>query len=50
MEKVLSSLRKKYQDNEIALGIFAEMDKEINLYKKYSDIFGYEFFVMQKLD
>lgn len=50
MEKVLSRLKKKYQDNEIALGIFAEMDKEIHLYKKYSDIFGYEFFVMQKLN
>lgn len=47
MEKELSRLRKKYQDNQTALAAFNEMEKEINFYKKYSDFYGYEFFVMQ---
>jgi ubiquinone/menaquinone biosynthesis C-methylase UbiE len=49
MEIELTRLNKKYQGNEIALGIFEEMKNEINLYKKFSDFYGYEFFIMQKL-
>ncbi|MGD9334190.1 MAG: hypothetical protein PVJ50_04290 [Desulfobacterales bacterium] len=48
MQKELLRLNKKYQGNEIALGIFQEMEKEINLYKKFSDFYGYEFFIMQR--
>ena len=50
MEEELARLNKKYQGNEIALGIFEEMKNEINLYKKYSDYFGYEFFIMQRIN
>ena len=50
MEEELARLNKKYQGNEIALGIFEEMKNEINLYKKYSDFFGYEFFIMQRIN
>jgi SAM-dependent methyltransferase len=50
MEKVLVRLNEKYQDNETALGIFEETKKEIDLYKEFSDFYGYEFFIMQKLD
>lgn len=50
MEKELTHLNKKYQSNEIALGIFEEMKNEINLYKKFSDFYGYEFFIMQKIN
>jgi len=32
----------------IALDIFEEMKNEINIYEKFSDFFGYEFFIMQK--
>jgi len=32
----------------MALGVFEEMKKEINFYKKYSDFYGYEFFIMQR--
>ena len=49
MEKELDRLNDKYQGNEIALGIFEEMRNEIDLYKKYSGCYGYEFFVMQKI-
>jgi len=50
MEEELSRLNKKYQGNEIALGIFEEMKNEINLYKKYSDFYGYDFFIMQRVN
>jgi SAM-dependent methyltransferase len=48
MENELTRLNKKYQGNKIALGIFEEMKNEINLYKEYSDFYGYAFFIMQK--
>lgn len=50
MEEELSRLNKKYQGNEIALGIFEEMKNEIDLYKKFSDFYGYEFFIMQRIN
>lgn len=50
MEEELSRLNHKYQGNETALGIFEEMQNEINFYKKYSDFYGYEFFIMQKVN
>jgi ubiquinone/menaquinone biosynthesis C-methylase UbiE len=50
MEKELTRLNKKYQGNEIALGIFEEMKNEIDLYKEFSDFYGYEFFIMQKFN
>jgi ubiquinone/menaquinone biosynthesis C-methylase UbiE len=49
MEIELTRLNEKYQGNEIALGIFEEMKNEINLYRKFSDSYGYEFFIMQKI-
>jgi SAM-dependent methyltransferase len=50
MEKELDRLNDKYQGNEIALGIFEEMRDEVELYKKYSGCYGYEFFVMQRIN
>lgn len=49
MESVLTDLKNQYKGNDVALGVFSEMAKEIRLYKQYSDCFGYEFFVMQSL-
>jgi hypothetical protein len=40
----------KYQGNEIALDIFEEMKNEIDLYKEFSDFYGYAFFIMQKIN
>jgi len=48
IEKELPRLNKKYQGNEIALGVFEGFRNEINLYKKYSEFYGYEFFGMKK--
>ena len=50
MQEELIRLNKKYQGNEIASGIFDEMQNEINLYKKFSDFYGYEFFIMQRVN
>ena len=50
MDEELTRLNRKYQGNEIALGIFDEMKNEIELYKKFSDFYGYEFFIMQKIN
>ena len=50
MEEELTRLNDKYQGNENALSIFEEIKKEIDLYKRFSDFYGYEFFIMQKID
>lgn len=48
MKKRINELKKKYHDNNIALQVFEECEKEIKIYNTYSDYFGYEFFIMQK--
>ena len=48
MKKKINELKKKYYDNKNALQTFEECEKEIKIYNKYSDYFGYEFFIMQK--
>ncbi len=48
MEKELPRLNKKYQGNEVALAVFEGFKNEADFYKKYSEFYGYEFFVMQK--
>ena len=50
MEEEITRLNKKYRSNKTALDIFEEMKKEIILYKKFSDFYGYEFFVMQRIN
>jgi ubiquinone/menaquinone biosynthesis C-methylase UbiE len=48
MNRVIKELKKKYHNNKIALQVFEKCEKESKIYDKYSDYFGYEFFVMQK--
>lgn len=48
LEKRIRRLKEKYTDNEKALSVFDKSQKEIDDYKKYSEYFGYEFFVMRK--
>jgi ubiquinone/menaquinone biosynthesis C-methylase UbiE len=48
MKKNINIFKKKYDNNEIALQTFKMCEKEIKIYNKYSDYFGYEFFIMQK--
>ncbi|MBS3802786.1 MAG: class I SAM-dependent methyltransferase [Candidatus Thermoplasmatota archaeon] len=48
MEKRIKLLKEKYKDNKTALKVFETAGHEIDVFKKYSDYFGYEFFVMKK--
>jgi ubiquinone/menaquinone biosynthesis C-methylase UbiE len=47
-EKKLVSLRRKYKGNQDAQAIFDEFQLEIDMYRKYSDYYGYGFYIMQK--
>lgn len=48
MGEELIRLKKKYRGNESAAGVFEEMSHEISFFEKFSDFFGYEFFIMEK--
>jgi ubiquinone/menaquinone biosynthesis C-methylase UbiE len=48
MGEELIRLKKKYKGNEIASGVFDEISYEISFFEKFSDFFGYEFFIMEK--
>jgi ubiquinone/menaquinone biosynthesis C-methylase UbiE len=50
MEKELPQLNKKYRGNEVALSVFEAFQNEIDFYKTYSKYYGYEFFIMQKIN
>ena len=50
VEKRLDGFAKKYSNTPVALSIAEHSRHEIELYKKYSQSFGYVFFVMQKAD
>ena len=49
MEKELFRLNKKYQGNETALAVFEAFKNEIDFYRRFSEFYGYEFFIMQKI-
>ena len=44
----LPDLKKKYKKNKEALAVIAEEDIEIELYRNYSDYYGYVFYILQK--
>jgi ubiquinone/menaquinone biosynthesis C-methylase UbiE len=46
--KKLPDLKKKYTNNKEALAVIEEEENEIELYRKYSDYYGYEFYIMKK--
>lgn len=48
LERRLADLRKKYQGNQEANAILDEQQLEIELYKNYSQCYGYVFYIMQK--
>ncbi len=48
MNKRLKILMKKYYDNKIAIEVLNKFEKEMIIYEKYSDYFGYEFFITMK--
>jgi hypothetical protein len=48
MELELPRLNEKYQGNEVAQAVLNGFQSEADFYKKYSNFYGYEFFVMKK--
>jgi ubiquinone/menaquinone biosynthesis C-methylase UbiE len=48
VEKRLQGLRKKYNDDPEALAVIDEEQREIDMYRNYSEWYGSVFFVMQK--
>lgn len=49
LEKRLIVMREKYADNKEALAMFEEIQLETDLYRKYSDYYGYTFYIMQNI-
>ncbi len=47
IETKLPSLKAKYKGDEEALQVIASEEKEIEMFRKYSDYYGYAFYVMQ---
>jgi hypothetical protein len=50
VEKRLDMLEEKHAGNSKWEARLAEIRHEIVMYKKYSDYFGYEFFLVRKAD
>jgi SAM-dependent methyltransferase len=44
----IGELRKRYPASEAASKVFAEAEEETDLYRKFSEYYGYEFFIMRK--
>lgn len=49
MEERIAELRKKCEDNPLALAVLAECQSEIDIYRDYSDYYGYDFYICQSL-
>ncbi|MFC1896788.1 SAM-dependent methyltransferase, partial [Thermodesulfobacteriota bacterium] len=47
LEKKLVALREDYKDNPEALVMIELHEREIDLFRKYSDYYGYVFYVTQ---
>ena len=47
-EKKLTEMRQEYQSNTDAQALFDAFQLEINMYRKYSEDYGYGFYIMRK--
>ena len=50
LQKRIPVLREKYAGNDEALELIDATETEISMYRKYSEWYGYEFFIMKKND
>lgn len=48
LEKKIAVLREKYKGNQDALDILQGTQTEIDLYRNYSDYYGYVFYILRK--
>lgn len=49
LEKRINKLRKKYQNDEEKLNMLDEFYLEIEMFRKYSEYYGYAFFIMRMI-
>ncbi len=49
LEKRINNLRTKYKENEEKLNMLDEFYLEIEMFRKYSDYYGYAFFIMKMI-
>ena len=49
MEKKIEELKLKYEGQKEVDSVLREQQAEINMYRKYSDSYGYVFYIMKKL-
>ena len=47
LEKRIATLKEQYRDNDEALAFLDNSQREIDLYRKYSEWYGYVFYIMQ---
>ena len=47
LEHVLMDCHRKYADNPDAMVIINALDKEIDMFRRYSDYYGYVFFILE---
>ena len=47
METKISSLKSKYRDDEEAMNVLVSHELEIEMYRKYSEYYGYVFYILQ---
>jgi ubiquinone/menaquinone biosynthesis C-methylase UbiE len=50
LEERIAIFREKYKGNQEALNMLQEFQTEIDLYRKYSDYYGYVFYLLRKKD
>jgi hypothetical protein len=50
LEEKLAEMRMKHQSNTDAEGLFDSFHAEIEIHRKYSEFFGYGFYIMQRTD
>ncbi len=48
MEKKIGEMRIKYQNDETARPVLDALTEEIDMYRRYSDYYGYAFFIMHR--
>jgi len=48
LQQRIQILKEKYKNDEVAAQVFVLEEEEMELYRKYSDFYGYVFYILQK--
>ena len=47
LEAKIAALKTKYSDDEEAMNVLISHEREIKMYRKYSEYYGYVFYIIQ---